>query len=95
LYCYTGGNLCAAVLLRRRDLHAAAAKIAKTTTTTFPWRFVNLVYGIFDVAETPSVEAFGDRRLVETAKDVQYFGDCYCPVGLALFTTLFRSPNTS
>lgn len=86
-----GGNLCAAVLLRRRDFHSAkAAKETKTTrmTTTrtrtrtsdaFPWRLANLVYGIFDVAGTPSVDAFGDRRLVETTEDVRYFGDCYCP----------------
>ena len=67
-----GGNLCAATLLRRRDHHIARG-------STFPWRLTNLVYGIFDVAGTPSVEAFGNRRLVETAKDVQYFGDCYCP----------------
>lgn len=78
-----GGNLCAAVLLRRRDFHRArAAAETKTTTRTsdaLPWRLANLVYGIFDVAGTPSVEAFGDRRLVETAGDVRYFGDCYCP----------------
>jgi acetyl esterase/lipase len=44
-----------------------------------PWKLANLVYGIYDVAGTPSVAAFGERRLVETAKDVQWFGDCYCP----------------
>ena len=101
-----GGNLCAAVLLRRRDAHAAAAAsdclplvhpptsaaaatasgclpIVHPATLTaaagFPWRLANLVYGIFDVAGTPSVDAFGARRLVETARDLQYFADCYCP----------------
>jgi acetyl esterase len=44
-----------------------------------PWKLANLVYGIYDVAGTPSVSAFGERRLVETARDVQWFGDCYCP----------------
>ena len=44
-----------------------------------PWKLANLVYGIYDVAGTPSVAAFGERRLVETARDVQWFGDCYCP----------------
>ena len=67
-----GGNLCAAVLLRRKAMHDRAG-------TQLPWRLANLVYGIFDVAGSPSVAAFGDRRLVETARDVQYFGDCYCP----------------
>ena len=63
----------------RGDADADDAGLSSTTTTfTFPWHLANLVYGIFDVAGTPSVEAFGDRRLVETARDVQYFGDCYC-----------------
>lgn len=43
------------------------------------WKLVNLVYGIYDLNGTPSVKAFGERRLVETAKDLAFFADCYCP----------------
>lgn len=71
-----GGNLCASVLLRR----ATYLKKPKAWYMgKMPWVFANLVYGIYDVNGTPSVERFGDRRLVETTKDLQYFGDCYCP----------------
>jgi acetyl esterase/lipase len=65
-----GGNLCAATLLRRS---------AKKSEASAKWAFANLVYGIYDVAGTPSVRRFGDRRLVETARDLAYFADCYCP----------------
>ena len=37
------------------------------------------MYGIYDVAGTPSVARFGNRRLVETARDLAYFADCYAP----------------
>ena len=70
-----GGNLCAAVLLRRGRNFKSNGKPSIRT----PWAFANLVYGIYDVNGTPSVERFGDRRLVETTKELQYFADCYCP----------------
>lgn len=97
-----GGNLCAATLLRRKAAHDARAKAegedADTTGTagtmtsadSFPWSFVNLVYGIYDVDGTPSVAAFGERRLVETARDLAYFADCYCPE-----TTARGNPDVS
>ena len=69
-----GANLCASVLQRRRRAHDAMSP-----SSEFPWRFTNLVYGIFDLAGTPSVSAFGERRLVETAEDLRYFARCYCP----------------
>jgi acetyl esterase/lipase len=69
-----GGNLCAATLLRRRDAALRGPSESKTR-----WAFVNFVYGIYDLRGTPSVHRFGDRRLVETTRDVLYFGDCYCP----------------
>ena len=69
-----GANLCASVLQRRRRAHDSTSP-----SSEFPWRFANLVYGIFDLAGTPSVSAFGERRLVETAEDLRYFARCYCP----------------
>ena len=98
-----GGNLCAAVLLRRRDawrgprpewykkgwvtprgvegwpVTEIGERLGGGYEHKMPWKLANLVYGIYAVAGTPSVAAFGERRLIETARDVQWFGDCYCP----------------
>lgn len=52
---------------------------ANRPTSYTKWAFANLVYGIYDVAGTPSVARFGNRRLVETARDLAYFADCYAP----------------
>ena len=82
-----GGNLCAATLLRRSAKARAKAFLPTQPKTesrrpenrNTKWAFANLVYGIYDVAGTPSARRFGDRRLVETSEDLRYFADCYCP----------------
>ena len=90
-----GGNLCAATLLRRSAKAKAKAflpdpKNPKPENRYTEWAFANLVYGIYDVAGTPSARRFGDRRLVETSDDLRYFADCYCPD-----VTLRTSPEVS
>lgn len=62
-----GGHLSAVTVLRMRDKHAR--------------RFVgaNLVYGVYDMSGTPSMEAWGDRNLIISTPIVKWFGDQLLP----------------
>jgi acetyl esterase/lipase len=63
-----GAHLAALTLLRLRD------KLGRT-----PFRAANFVYGVFDLAMTPSARAFGDERLVLRTIDIEKFGEAFLP----------------
>ncbi len=63
-----GAGLSAAVLLR-------LAKKRKKTG----FAGANLVYGVFDLTETPSLRAWGNRRLVLNTPGMRWFIDNYAP----------------
>jgi acetyl esterase len=65
-----GGHLAALTLLRLRDRDAALVR-----------RFVgaNLVYGVYDLSETPSQIAWGSRELVLSRPTMQWFYECFVP----------------
>lgn len=44
-----------------------------------PFRAVNLVYGWFDLSLSPSARAYGERRLMTTTKEYEYFAGLVCP----------------
>ena len=78
-----GGHLAALTLLRLRDRDPALVE-----------RFLgaNLVYGVFDLSETPSQIAWGTRELVLSRPTMQWFYDCFLP-GTSLEDR--RSPSIS
>lgn len=57
-----GGHLAAVTLLRLRDRHGLT-----------PFAAANLVYGVFDLALTPSARRFGERPLVLSTRDIRLF----------------------
>jgi acetyl esterase/lipase len=63
-----GAHLSALTLLRLRDKHGRT-----------PFKAANLVFGVFDLAMTPSARAFGDERLVLRTIDIHRFGDAFLP----------------
>jgi acetyl esterase/lipase len=65
-----GGHLAALTLLRLRDRDPALVE-----------RFVgaNLVYGVYDLSETPSQIAWGSRELVLSRPTMQWFYECFVP----------------
>ena len=63
-----GGNLAAAVLLRRRDEHQT------------PFRAAVLVFGVFTATlDLPSMKQMWDRNLVLSGPIMQWFVDSYVP----------------
>ena len=64
-----GGHLAAVTMIRLRDRHDL--------------RFVgaNLVYGVFDMAQTPSAKGWGDRNLIISGPIMRWFGDQLLPPG--------------
>lgn len=64
-----GAHLAALTILRLRDNHART-----------PFRAANLVFGVYDLALTPSARAFGDEeRLVLRTLDIEKFGEAFLP----------------
>ncbi len=62
-----GAHLAAVTMLRMRDRHG------------FNFRAANLVYGVFDMALTPSVRNWGPRRLVLNTHTITWFRDVFAP----------------
>jgi acetyl esterase/lipase len=63
-----GANLAAITLVRMRDRQGFTGFAA-----------ANLVFGVFDLSGTPSVQNWGDLELVLSAKTMRWFGDHYVP----------------
>jgi len=63
-----GGHLSAVTVLRMRDRYGYTG-----------FRGANFVYGVFDLAMTPSQLAFGNRRLVLRTIDMQQFYNAFLP----------------
>jgi acetyl esterase/lipase len=64
-----GAHLAALTMLRLRDKHGRT-----------PFKAANLVFGVFDLAMTPSARAFGDaERLVLRSIDIRKFGEAFLP----------------
>lgn len=63
-----GANLAAITLLRLRDKHGYTG-----------FKAANMVFGVFDVAMTPSAANWGDRRLVINTPTMRWFGECFAP----------------
>jgi acetyl esterase/lipase len=63
-----GAHLSALTLLRLRDKHR------KT-----PFKAANLVFGVYDLAMTPSARSFGNERLVLRTLDIEKFGEAFLP----------------
>jgi len=61
-----GAHLAAATLLRLRDRQAAGGFTAAT-----------LMYGVYDLAMTPSQRRWGTRNLVISSPGLEYFADCF------------------
>jgi acetyl esterase len=78
-----GAHLTVLTLLRLRDRHAIS-----------PRRFAagNLVFGGFDLTGTPSRLLWGERNLVLSGPNMDWFADCFLP-GMALSER--RSPEVS
>ena len=77
-----GAHLAAVTLLRLRDRHGIVGA----------FRAANLVYGAYDMAQTPSARRWGDRNLILSDAIIRYFGDCFLP-GLDLEAR--RAPDIS
>ncbi|HEY7293645.1 MAG TPA: alpha/beta hydrolase [Dehalococcoidia bacterium] len=63
-----GGHLAAATLLRMRDRHDYRGFLA-----------ANLVYGVYDLAMTPSQARWGERHLVLSTPTMAWFYDHFVP----------------
>jgi len=61
-----GAHLAAVTLLRMRDRHGYTG-----------FRGANLVFGVYDVSQTPSSYTWGERYLVLSGPMMKWFGDCY------------------
>jgi len=64
-----GGHLAVVTLVRLRDKHPNLPKIAGA----------NLVYGCFDLSQTPSQRSWGDRNLILSSLIMDWFGDAFLP----------------
>jgi acetyl esterase len=64
-----GAHLSAVTLLRLRDRHAITGAFAAA----------NLIYGVFDLAMTPSQRNWGERNLVLTTAVMRYFEETFLP----------------
>ncbi|MEN3950562.1 alpha/beta hydrolase [Iodidimonas sp. SYSU 1G8] len=63
-----GAHLAAVTLLRMRDRHGYNG-----------FEAANLVFGVFDMALTPSVRNWGPRRLVLNTHSIAWFRDVFAP----------------
>ena len=63
-----GGHLSALTLQRLRDGHGLTSFVA-----------MNLVFGAFDIAQTPSQRLWGERRLILSGPLLDFFGECALP----------------
>lgn len=63
-----GAHLAAVTLLRMRDRHGYSG-----------FQAANLVFGVFDMALTPSVRNWGPRRLVLNTHSIAWFRDVFAP----------------
>ena len=65
-----GAHLAVLTLLRLRDRHGIS-----------PRRFaaVNLLFGAFDLTGTPSRRLWGERNLVLSSNNMEWFADCFLP----------------
>ena len=63
-----GGHLAASTILRMRNRYGYTG-----------FRGANLVYGVFDLAMTPSQRVFGNTRLVLRTIDMQQFYNAFLP----------------
>ena len=63
-----GGHLAAVTMIRLRDRHGLT-----------PFVGANLVYGLFDVAGTPSVARWGDRNLIISGPIMRWFAEQLLP----------------
>jgi acetyl esterase/lipase len=77
-----GGHLAAVTLLRCKERHGIAFAGA------------NLVYGVFDMAQTPSAARWGDRNLIISGPIMRWFGDQLLPPGRTEHLDL-RDPDLS
>jgi acetyl esterase len=64
-----GGNLAAVTLLRLRDRHGITGAFAAA----------NLLYGVFDLAMTPSLRSWGERALVLSTPIMEHFFTMFLP----------------
>jgi len=64
-----GGHLAALTLLRLRDRHGISGAFAGA----------NLVFGVYDVAMTPSARSWGERNLVINTPTMAWFADMFTP----------------
>jgi acetyl esterase len=64
-----GAHLSALTLLRLRDRHAITGAFAAA----------NLIFGVFDLAMTPSLRNWGERCLILSRPIMQHFFDMYLP----------------
>jgi acetyl esterase len=64
-----GAHLSALTLLRLRDGHGRQGQIAAA----------NLVFGVFDLGQTPSQRLWGDRYLILNDAIIRWFGDQFLP----------------
>jgi acetyl esterase/lipase len=65
-----GAHLAVVTLLRLRDRHGISARI---------FAAANLVFGPFDLTGTPSRHLWGDRDLILSSPEMDWFADCYLP----------------
>jgi len=63
-----GGHLSVTTLLRLRDRHGIDAI-----------RAANLIYGAFDLSQTPSQLNWGERNLILNTPVIRWFGDMFLP----------------
>ena len=64
-----GAHLSVLTMLRLRDVHGVTGAFAAA----------NLVYGCFDLSQTPSVRRWGDRNLVLSRPIMDWFCDLFLP----------------
>jgi acetyl esterase/lipase len=64
-----GAHLAAVTLLRLRDRHGITGAFAAA----------NLIFGVFDLAMTPSLRSWGERCLILSTPIMQHFFDMYLP----------------
>ncbi|CAN5421965.1 alpha/beta hydrolase [soil metagenome] len=57
--------------------HLAATTLRRLPRTTF--YAANLVYGAYDMSQTPSQRNWGERNLVLSGPIIAFFGDCVLP----------------
>ena len=70
-----GGQLCATALLRLREV------LGLEPAAPLPFRAANLVYGVYDMAGTPSMRNYGDRPLVFNTPQFDWCTSLLLPEG--------------